>query len=319
MTKTKQTKRTDPHRKGAIIPGEYIHVLSYNGATMVDGWPIPPFGGNCEMDRRVYDAEGRLVKNGEHDPDGCCCVIGLLYVAKAKFAQHGTTGKCTACGASFVYGEVWKHEPTGEHIHVGHICGEKYGFMVDRSAFELAAGRHRQATATQLKRQMNAKKRADFLAEHPGLEEALKIDHYIIKDIADRFTQWCSISEKQVALVMKIARELANPKPEEVHVDAPVGQQTFTGRVVSVKSVEGYYGWTTKMLVKVEQDGGCWLAWGTAPAKLLDAARDHGCNLKGCLVEVTANLTRGNDRYFALTKRPRGTIIEFASAEENAA
>ncbi|NIO74892.1 MAG: hypothetical protein GTN69_03155, partial [Armatimonadetes bacterium] len=174
-------KRTDPHRKGAIVPGEYEHVLHYNLATTQDNWPVPSFRVNCELDGRHKDADGKWV-NGEHRPDGMCCVVGLLHIAKVKWAEHGNTGKCTACGSRFVYGEVWKHIPTGEHIHLGHICGSKYGMLVDRSAFELEAGRRAQAIATQLRREQNEKDRAEFLADHPGLAEALETDHHIVRD-----------------------------------------------------------------------------------------------------------------------------------------
>lgn len=306
-------KRTDIHRKGAIIPGAYRHVLSYNGATTQDGWPVPSYGINCELDRRQYDKDGKLVKNGEHDPDGRCCVIGLLHVAKVKFAEHGSTGQCTACGAAFVYGEVWEHIETSEHIHVGHICGQKYGLMADRSEFELRAGRARQAAAVQLKKVMNAERRAAFLADHPGLEEALKAEHHIIRDIAARFVEWCSLSDKQVALVMKIARELATPKPEEQHVDAPIGRATFRGIVVSVRVEEGYYGSVTKMVVKVTEKGGTWLAWGTMPASLCWDKDGRWQEVRGAEVEITATLTRSDrDAHFAFAKRPRGKVLQLA-------
>jgi hypothetical protein len=151
-------KRTDPHRPGAIVPADYEHVLSYNGATSQDGWPVPSFGINCELDGRTWrDAEGNVVPqssrkavrcvNGKHADDGRCCVMGLLHVADVRMV--GNACRCTVCGTEFVYGEVWLHVPTGEHVHVGHICGRKYELLADRSAFELRAGRARAAAAKQ--------------------------------------------------------------------------------------------------------------------------------------------------------------------------
>ena len=310
------TKRTDPHRKGAIIPAEYTHVLSYNGPTTQEGRPVPSFGVNCELDRRVVDKDGKLIKNGEHDPDGRCCYIGLLHIAKVKFAKHGGNGQCTACGTHFVYGEVWQHIPTGEHINVGHICGQKYGLMVDRSAFELEAGRRRAAAAMQIQREQNKEEREAFLAEHPGLAEALETDHHIVQDIKANFAHFRSLSDKQIALVLKLANEVANPKPEEAHVPAPEGKQTFQGRVVAVKLQEGYYGDSLKATVKVDTPDGSWVAWGTAPKLLLDLACDHG-GLRGCKVEITATLTRSDrDEHFAFMKRPRGKMLEFGAQEE---
>jgi hypothetical protein len=314
-------KRTDSHRKGAIVPGEYAHVLSYNLPSSSEGLPVPSFGVNCVTERAQYDEDGKLIKLGEHAPGGHCCLRALEDVAKVTFASHGGMGKCSACGSRFVYGEVWRHEPTGEHVNIGHICGEKYGLLMDRSAFEIEAGRHRSAAAVRLTRKLKAESRAAFLAENPGLEDALKTDHYIVCDIAARFTEHCKLSEKQVALVMKLANEAANPEPEETYVPTPEGKQTFRGRVISVKDQEGYYGWTTKATVKVETPDGVWLAWGTAPAKLLDDAADNNDHeLKGAEVEITATLTRSDrDEHFAFMKRPRGKVISYPKADEEAA
>lgn len=252
------------------------------------------FGVNCELDRRIVDKDGHLVKNGEHNQDGKCCVVGLLHVAKVKFADHGTTGKCSVCGANFIYGEVWRHEPTGEHIHQGHICSEKYGMLMDR----LELGRLKQAAATAIVKAQNSEARQSFLSANPGLEAALKTDHYIVKDIAARFQSYCSLSPRQVELVFKLANEAANPKPEEPKVPAPTGRLRFKGEVVSVKDHESAYGVTMKMVVKVKAEGGIWLAWGTVPADI------NGEGLRGKTVELTGTLSQGRDPHFAFFKRP---------------
>ncbi len=200
------TNRTDPHRKGAIIPGDYEIVHHYALSRMIDGWPEPSIGVNCELDFRHGDAHGNTV-NGKHAADGHCCIIGLLHIAKVKMAEYGTTGKCTACGAIFSYGEVWRHLPTGEHIHLGYDCAHKYGLLSDHSAFEIMKGRREAATAAQLTRRAGEERRRAFLELNAGLEADLAVDHHIIRDIADRFLRF-DISEKQVALVRKIAHEI---------------------------------------------------------------------------------------------------------------
>jgi hypothetical protein len=312
-TKSNTMKRTDPHRKGAIIPGEYEHVLHYNLATTQDGWPIPSFRVNCELDGRHKDADGKWV-NGEHSPDGNCCVVKLN--ATAKWAEHGNTGKCTACGSRFVYGEVWKHIPTGEHIHLGHICGTNYGMMVDRSAFELEAGRRAQAIATQLRREQNELDRAEFLANYPGLAEALETDHRIVRDIAFKFQRNCELSPKQIALVMKLHNETMNPEPEEKHAPASEGKQTFRGTVVSQKLHDNGYGSQVKITVKVDTPNGSWLAWGTAPSGILNSD-DSVYDYRGYEVEITATLTRSDrDEHFAFMKRPRGKVLKAAESNE---
>lgn len=297
------------HGKGAIIPGNYDYVLSYDLPTTSDGWPIPGFGINCELDRAERGRKGEIICKGVHKADGKCCVVGLRTIAKVKWADHGSTGRCTACGASYVYGEVWKHKETNEHIHVGHICAEKYGLLRDDSEFELAYKRHVQATAVYLQRKRNDEERERFLEAHPGLKEALQVEHRIIQDIASRFVQYRSLSEKQIALVFKLADEVRNPKPpepEEKKVAAPQGRQTFEGEIVSAKYQEGYYGEELKITVKVRTPEGAWLAWGTCPSALRGTAQA----LRGRQVRITGTLTRSDNDHFAFFKRPKGEYID---------
>lgn len=290
--------RTDIHRESELIPANYEHVFSYNLSSTQDGWPVPSFGVNCELDGRHTDPETGEVVNGKHSPDLNCCVVGLR-IKGVKFADHGTTGKCTACGAAFIYGDIWKHIPTGEHIHTGHICADKMGMLADRSAYELARDRIRRATITQLQREKNAEEREVFLANHPGLKDALEVDHYIVADIKSKFIQWRSLSDKQIELVFKIAKEVNNPKPEEIRVPARItnGRQVVEGEVVSIKGYEGYYGYTTKMLVKINETDGHWLAWGTVPNAISDVER-------GDKVRFVAKLEQGDEPHFSRFSRP---------------
>ena len=283
------TKRTDSHRPSAIIPSDYSYVLSYHLATTVDGWPVAPFN---------IDA-----------------VIELQRTH--PFAKTGSLGKCSVCGAHFIYGDIWRHDG-GEHIHIGWECAEKYEMLVDRSAFELEASRRKSAAAAKGLRTHNAQLRAAFLAEHAGLEEALKTPHDIVADIAARFQQWNTISDKQIALVMKLAAEAAAPQRREAHIPAPTGRQTFRGVVVSTKSQEGGYGVEYKMTVKVTTSEGTWLAWGTIPNALLESVpvgdRGRIYTLRGLEVEITATLTRGKDEHFAIAKRPTGRVLSDMTA-----
>ena len=316
-------KRNDVHRSGAIIPANYEYVFSYNLATTQDGWPVPSFGINCLLDRR-YNVVGEDGKEsfvqGKHNDDGRCCVVGLLNVAHAKFASHGNAGKCTICGAAFVNGDVWKHTATDEYIHVGHICANKYAMMADRSAWELENGRAREAAARQIQKKRNEEQNAAFLAEHPGLELALKTEHPIVQDIAARFHQFHQLSEKQIALVFKLANEAANPQAAEVYVDAPQGRVEFEGTVISCKDHDSAYGTCAKMTVKVVTSQGVWIAWFTAPALILDQAREIAIKetnnplnvflvLKEKQVRITATLSRGRERHFAFGKRPVGALV----------
>jgi hypothetical protein len=294
-------KRTDPHRPGAIVPAEYRYVLSYNLATAMDGWPIPAFGINCAIDRLKIDATGHGVEAGKHNEDRRCCVVGLRTAPGAKFAATGSSGKCSICGAIFVYGDVWQHEPTGEFIHLGHTCAAKYEMLADRSAWELENGRARDAAAAQVTRRQREEARDAFLVANPGLGDDLGLEHRILQDLAAKLYRWGSLTDPQVTLARKIAGEVRNPPPAELVVPAPEGNGiTVRGRVVSVKTHESMYGDVQKMTIKVTTPEGVWLAWSTVPDGLYD-----GTPLRDREVELVGNLTRGSDAHFAFCKRPR--------------
>jgi len=122
------------------------------------------------------------------------------------------------------------------------------------------------------------------------------------------------MSEKQIALVQKLAAEVRNPPAQDAHVPAPEGKVVVRGKVVSVKLVEGAYGVTTKMTVKVTTTDGAWLAWGTCPESLLEVAHRaqpgaaHEA-LRGREVEFSATLSRGRDAHFAIFKRPTKAVL----------
>jgi hypothetical protein len=307
-------KRTDIHRKGAIVPGAYDYLLTYD---LPDGGPGSfSYGVNCALDRRTFDAAGHIADEGRHNADGLCCVVGILHVAKLKKAEHGSTGSCTACGAWHRHGDVWKHRETGEAIFLGYDCAAKYAGLVDRTEFDLGRERAERSAATYLQRVVNDAARAAAYAEYPELEADFETGkaamHNIILDIFGRFTRDAGkVSPKQVALVHKIAEEIRNPAPAEAHVDAPEGRQVVEGLVVGRKYHDSDYGPTLKLTVKIETPGGSWLVWLTAPAAIAyDVER-------GDTVRLTATLTRSDrDRHFAFGKRPsKATIVRSATPQ----
>lgn len=213
------------------------------------------------------------------------------------------------CGTNYVYGDVWFHRPTASYIHIGHTCSDKYALLADRTDYELRAGRAREGAVRAAIAASRAEERTAYLAEHPGLAEALATDHHIVRDIAQRFTEYGQLTDRQLALVLKISNDVAHPPPEDKHVPAPRpdGRMTFTGRVLSLKSYESQYGTQMKLCVRVEAGEGCWLAWGTCPASIL---ADAAGRVRGALVEITAALLPGREEHFALLKRPAGRVLE---------
>lgn len=84
----------------------------------------------------------------------------------------------------------------------------------------------------------------NFLAQHVGLEEAFACDHNIVRSIFDQFRVKGSLSDKQVALVLKLAGEANQPKevlpPSEFQ--GTVGQRGyFTVRLLKVVMLHSYY------------------------------------------------------------------------------
>jgi hypothetical protein len=201
---------------------------------------------------------------------------------------------------------VFTHAPTGHHLVVGAICARTA--LRDTRAGRVKALRERAAKAHKTRRIL-AEQRGEFLAQHPGLAEALNTDHYIVADIARRFHQYGTLSDKQVALVFKIAAEAAQPTPATPTAPVPTGKAVrVTGTVVSTRFDETDYGTVKKMLVE-HPDG--WRVWGTVPKAIGLAERGDG-------VEFTAEVTPSrDDETFGFFKRPR--LAQFTDTKGEAA
>jgi ribosomal protein L9 len=298
--------RTDPHRPGTIDPTDYTYVLSY----MTPG--EEPFD--------QYNMEGVR--------DLC---EGINWGQnEGGTAMFGHVGKCGVCGSRFRAGDVWRHEPTGDLVHLGHDCADKYNLVANRWDFDAAwesikARRELIKKCTRRAREKEARTRQvdEFLASKPGLAEALQEDHSILSDMGNKLRMWGSLSDKQVAFAMKLAHELQekreNKPVEEKHVTAPVGRQKIVGHVVGKRTDETQWGPSTKILVKVETPEGSWLTWGST-FDCADGKGDFIYNLqRGDQVEFTATVQSGKEPHFCFFKRPsKGRMVKRAD-EENVA
>lgn len=270
------------HGKGSIVPADYELLISY----YLGSENLPGFQVAC--------------KDGNHHGDRCC-------VAKLRTVFEtggGDLGICCACGARYAEGDVWLHVPTNEIVHIGHECAAKYSLLADRTAYEMQMRSMRLARKAQLSAERNRLKREKFLADHPGLAEALAADTATSRSLQASFMRWQVLSAAQVALAFRLHEEASRPKPEPVeekYVPAPLGRVTFEGVVVSKKQVDSNWGMVTKIVVKVSAADGIWLCYLTA-TKRVD---------RGETVTVTATLEAGRDPHFAFGKRPR---IEKAAA-----
>lgn len=219
---------------------------------------------------------------------------------------NGTNGHgCAMCGSYFAYGVVFTNGET--NIAIGHICAREYLSLPDRST--LIRKRAASAAATTRKRKIAAAKAATYLGENPEVAEAFETDHYIVQDIRGKLFQYGSISERQEALVLKIAREEAEravlrAEAAEKLANAPVlpeGRYEIEGVVISTKSKPGFaYNQTVyKMLVELA-DGN--RVWGTIPRAIED---DVWGTSRTVTVKFTAAVQRSDDdEHFGFFSRP---------------
>lgn len=217
---------------------------------------------------------------------------------------NGTNGHgCAMCGSHFAYGVVFTNGET--NIAIGHICAREYLSLPDRST--LIRKRAASAAATTRKRKVAAAKAATYLGENPEVAEAFETEHYIVQDIRGKLFQYGSISERQEALVLKIAREEAEraalrAEAAEKLRNAPAlaeGRYEIEGLVISTKSQDSMYGTTYKMLVELA-DGN--RVWGTIPRAIED---DVWGTRSTVTVRFTAAVQRSDDdEHFGFYSRP---------------
>ena len=284
--------RDDIHRRGVFMPERYTFV----------GWYWLGRWARLDGEKATVMQVSETLEKFFRSEDA----------ADFRSLTYGDFGQCGVCGAHFMMGEVWQHIDTLDMVHIGHDCVAKYGMAgVNWDAIEDERRRYLEGRKTAVARE---KARAEMFALYPGLEAAFAENHYIIKDIRARFERYGAISEKQIMLVLKIAREEQERSAKkavyaaEAHVPAPTGCVTVRGVVVTKKSHLTQYGATWKMTVKVETPAGSWLCWGTVPKAISDVER-------GQRVEFQARLEAGREPHFALFKRPtQARILEAAEA-----
>lgn len=241
------------------------------------------------------------------------------------------SGSCDACGTSirWVYVVV---DARGRRSHVGSDCALK----ADR---ELGAGckaalrAHRaelRDRATRAERQEAQERVAAAAAAwrqaHPDLAAALTLDAPGVNGLAQALDRNGYLSEGETAWLTKIAATAAR-RAREVHIAAPLGKRrAFTGEVVGCKRVDGVYGASWKLTIRVAPDAArpddVWFAWVTMPKALDDkiTAEEYAIRtargpyeyrtavrqaLVGRTVSLVADLVAGREPHFAIGKRPR--------------
>jgi len=271
--------RTDIHREGAFVAADYVPEFPFHLHHTVDGWPIPSW--NIDL-------------------------IVELRQKGAVFAPVGhrsnATNNCSACGANFVHGEVWRHCDTGEYITLGHQCAAKFEMFADFTEWR------REKAGMIAKAVREAERRAhriewfglarELLAAEPGINTDLKTDHEIVRDIRGKLFRYGPMTKPQIALVRKLAFETTQPSESKAPVPVTDKRILIEGEVISEKWHEPEYSTypgRLVMTVKVQNGEGSWLCWGTEPSSFFDLAREHA-------VELTEAAWKANDaRIEALT------------------
>lgn len=323
--------RKDIHRPTEIVPDDYEYLLSFSYPGM-SGEP----GINLELLRAARTGEPQKAPNYGLNESGQICITGyrdvvspwgkLPFFDKHEANDGDCGGGCDVCGAHYRHGDAYLHKPSGEVILIGHICGGKMSLHADRGDWtrrqkELAKLR-KTAEYRAKKAQHQEKVSAaaiEFLGANAGLREALKVDHYITRDLDASLWRYGRLTEKQVALAMKLHREANEPKPEsEAEIMPPAGRVEITGTVVSTKYQESrhpYGSSTHKMLVKVETENGSYRLFGTVPSSIDDEiwnlreTVDSNLALKGLGVTFTATIQPKEDG-FGFFSRPAKATVE---------
>lgn len=275
------TPRNDVHRPGLIVPADYRYMFSYSYPSL-GGAPGYNLGllNAIRRGEPTYQVPQYGVVNGAVVCTGYFTATNpwgkLPFFRKTSGSESG----CSICGAHYLHGDAWLHEPSGEVVLIGHMCADKMDRTMDRgdwTANMKAMAQLRKTAEYQQMKAQQAEARAtqaiQFLDNHEGLREALETDHFITRNLKDNLLRWGNLSEKQIGLAFKLAKEAAeakaNPEAQVPLIEAPTGRVALVGTVLSVKTSESPYGLQTKMLVEVVRPEGTFKVWGTVPSNLL--------------------------------------------------
>jgi hypothetical protein len=259
------TETLNPHRISVVNPGAYRHIGEFYQGINID--MMEAFA----PEHRYLAALG--IEFGDFGPK-----------ANGNVEFH-RNGGCAHCGSHFAYGSVFSYRRgrVNEYVAVGHICAANtFSFNDEISMRAARAKKCGERARAETKRQAKAAEAwGAFLAGRPALAAAATTEHYIVADIISKGAYWGSVSEKQEALVIKIAADeaekAANPAEEK-----PVGtvptldkRASFEGVIISEKWQSNQFGDTLKMLVEIDGEDGAYRLWGTKPDSL-DGTRTEG-------------------------------------------
>lgn len=272
----------NPHSPSQIEPADYEYVFSYCYFLRFAGMTFP--GVNIDLIEK-------LQRSGE------------LYSQRRN---------CHSCGATFNEGCAFKHTPTGKIILVGHICAEKMRLRIDegdyqRMKLDARLKRNRLKVVTQRKRKMT-----EFLRGYSGdrkiLSKALKQTDYFVRSIRMGLIQHGKLSDRQIEAVLDSFNRKKN-------VPAAVFEEKgaeIVGTVLSARYYDSMYGYTPKMLIRVEgRDGvSAMRLFGTVPSGLLRGDSTDVQDIVGKKITMFADVKpKPGEEGFGFFSRPRKAKI----------
>lgn len=303
--------RADVHRPSAMDPADYVWVGALGDYAEADLY-------YCEMDYERLREHGAYA--GEETDD-------RTLADDLPWDELTERRACCHCGNRQIRNWIfYLHTPTGRIIAVGQDCSAKLA-LSSRDDLARREEIQRRRIADELAKwraadERNERAYADLLAteDAAGGSGANEFVDSLLRYA--RKNGWLTDAQRDAVLHgietraqreterAERAAELNDPEPAAV----VTGRIEVTGRLLTIKSQEGYYGSTLKMLVLDDRG---FKVWGTAPDALLDptfeAAKAAGfTDTRSALaagtkirVAFTAAVERSDDdETFGFYKRP---------------
>jgi len=234
--------------------------------------------------------------------------LGLTQVYGPDFRSK--IHSCVHCGNGTVrYISACEHIPSGEIVTFGSSCVHrldlpnadafKAKYIRDQAAIE----RKKKEIAEAMEKVLNDN--PDFKAAVACFDEHADTVHMrnsFARDILHKFRKYGNLSDRQRdCFTESISRDHEYQARKEAEANepkgpAPTGRQEVTGTVLSIKEQDTPFGFTLKMLVKLENNSKVWC---TVPSAALDELDRRD--------EITFKATftpSDDDPHFAFGSRP---------------
>lgn len=297
-------KRTDCHKPSEINPADYEFVSIICPPEKINNI----VGGTILLNQQMEIFNNHRAKTG------------------GKISTHEHGGTCHICGAHAIYLAVYFHEKTNSYIKVGEDCAEKME-MGEIDSFKKIKSHVRQVRSSirnreainQILKDNNLNNLWSIISDNSGEISTTKGEKAksLIKDIVSKGLNRGRLSDSQINFLQKLNTDYTNQaelkkkwdKEKSLAEDVLEGNQTITGKIISMKLKSNRYNDSWKMLIKTKSG---YTVWGSVPTELLDYVNNYKDKLESCT--FSANFTKSeNDPKFGFFKRPKFISATFKS------